>query len=481
MPGTFSPIGSKTGKTSSFLTEEFLLETEAAKNLYFSYARELPIIDYHNHLPPADIANNKTFLNLTDIWLSGDHYKWRAMRALGIDEYLITGNSSDNDKFLAWAKCVPATLRNPLFHWSQMELKNPFGINDYLNEESAPLIYDKCNALLKEESFSARGLLKHFNVKMVGTTDDPCDDLKYHRSLSEEGLDIKVLPTFRPDKLLNIANRAAFLAYVEELQVASGIVIKSLGTLEEAIMKRLEYFHDNGCRISDHGLCQMPSALTESSAVEHEFEQFLNNAHAPEFSAPDNFAGILLIFLCKAYSAKGWVQQFHLGPIRNNNTRLNSRLGADAGVDSIGDFEHADRLSNFLNMLEASGQLAKTIIYNSNPADNEMFAAMCGNFSDGITKGKVQYGSGWWFLDQKDGMERQLNALSNMGIISTFIGMTTDSRSFLSYSRHEYFRRILCNLFGKEMESGLLPNDEKWIGGIIQQICFTNAKEYFNF
>ena len=475
------PITSKAGKSRPLVTEEFLLETKTAKNLYFNYAAHLPIIDYHNHLPAADIANNKKFSNLTDIWLRGDHYKWRAMRALGVDEKLVTGDASDKDKFFAWASCVPGTLRNPLFHWTQMELKNPFGIDDYLNEDSAPLIYDRCKELLQEDSFSVKGLLKHLNVEMLGTTDDPCDDLEYHRQLLAEGFKIKVLPTFRPDKIFNIGDRAAFISYIQQLQTACGIAINSIGTLQQALLQRINYFHDHGCRISDHGLTQMPPVVADSSALEREFAEFLQNSQASKFSQPGNFAGAILLFLCRIYNSKGWVQQFHLGPLRNNNRRLTNLLGADAGVDSIGDLPQANQLAFFLNFLEKDHQLAKTIIYNSNPADNELFAAMCGNFNDGNTRGKIQYGSGWWFLDQKDGMEKQLNALSNMGIVSTFIGMTTDSRSFLSYSRHDYFRRVLCNLFGTEMEKGLLPNDEEWVGSIIRQICYTNAKEYFNF
>lgn len=475
------PMTPKAGKSRPLVTEEFLLETKTAKNLYFNYAAHLPIIDYHNHLPAADIANNKKFGNLTDIWLRGDHYKWRAMRALGVNEKLITGDASDKDKFFAWASCVPATLRNPLFHWTQMELKNPFGIDDYLNEGSAPLIYDRCKELLQEDSFSVQGLLKHFNVEMLGTTDDPCDDLEYHRQLLAGGFEIKVLPTFRPDKIFNIGDRAAFISYIQQLQTASGIAINSIGTLQEALLQRINYFHDHGCRTSDHGLAQMPPVAAESSTLELEFAKFLQNSEAPEFSPPGSFAGVILLFLCKAYNSKGWVQQFHLGPLRNNNSRLTNLLGADAGVDSIGDLPQAAQLAFFLNFLEKDHQLAKTIIYNSNPADNELFATMCGNFNDGVTRGKIQYGSGWWFLDQKDGMEKQLNALSNMGIVSTFVGMTTDCRSFLSYSRHEYFRRVLCNLFGTEMEKGFLPNDEEWVGSIIRQICYNNAKEYFNF
>ncbi len=478
---SFKTTGSRNGKSKSLITEDFLLSTDSAKNLYFNYAKDLPIIDYHNHLPPDEIAQDKKFASLTEIWLKGDHYKWRGMRALGVDENLITGNASDQEKFYAWATCLPQTIRNPLFHWSQMELKNPFNVDTYLNKNSATEIYNHCNQLLQQDNFSTKGLLKHFNVEMVGTTDDPCDDLKHHKKMNEDGFEIKVLPSFRPDKVLNIGDHQSFLAYIKKLEVASGITIKSFFNLQEALLKRVEYFHEHGCRIADHGLTQMPSVSTFTISLENEFANFLQNKNAAPFSQPEAFSGVVLLYLCKLYHAKEWVQQFHLGPIRNNNSRLLNLLGADAGIDSIGDLPQANRLSAFLNALEKENTLTKTILYNINPADNEVFATMSGNFNDGVTKGKIQYGSGWWFLDQKDGMEKQLNALSNLGMVSTFIGMITDSRSFLSFSRHEYFRRVLCNLFGTEMENGIIPNDEKWIGGIIQKICYQNAKEYFNF
>lgn len=474
-------IGIKTKKKELFLSEDFLLENEAARNLYFNYAKDLPVIDYHNHLPPHEIAENKKFENLTEIWLKGDHYKWRAMRTLGVNEKFITGDASDEDKFMAWAECFPQLVRSPLFHWSQMELKNPFCIDEYLNKCTAPAIYMHCNQLLQQDEFSTRGLLAHFNVEMVGTTDDPVDDLLDHKKIREENFATNVLPSFRPDKIFNIGDRVSFMQYLEKLEKASGVRIKSFSSLLEALENRVNYFHENGCRIADHGLTQMPAQYTFAPAVEKEFAQFVEDNTATPFSHPEHFAGAILFSLCKMYHAKGWVQQFHLGPLRNNNSRLLDLLGADAGVDSIGDFTQATMLSQFLNALDKDNKLAKTILYNINPSDNEVFATMCGNFNDGITKGKIQYGSGWWFLDQKDGIEKQLNALSNMGVVSTFIGMITDSRSFLSYSRHEYFRRVLCNLFGVEMEKGILPNDEKWMGGIIQQICYYNAKEYFNF
>ncbi len=481
---TLNPVTTnilKPGIAASLPTENFLLQNEAAKNLYFNFAAGLPVIDYHNHLSPNEIATNKKFANLTEIWLKGDHYKWRAMRSLGIPENNITGSASDEEKFLAWASVFPKTVRSPLFHWSQMELKNPFCVGEYLNGTTGPAIYNHCNELLKEDGFSTKGLLKHFNVEMVGTTDDPCDDLMNHQKIKEDGFEVKVLPSFRPDKVLNIGEQNSFYQYLSKLETVTAIKIQSIGDLLEALENRINYFHENGCRIADHGLSQMPSKFTLTTALENEFALFIRDKkNAAAFSQPDLFAGAILMSLCSMYHARGWVQQFHLGPLRNNNSRLLKLLGADAGVDSIGDFSHANALSIFLNELDQRDQLAKTILYNINPADNEVFATMCGNFNDGITPGKIQYGSGWWFLDQKDGMEKQLNTLSNMGIISTFIGMLTDSRSFLSYSRHEYFRRILCNLFGQEMESGIIPNDEKWIGGIVQDICYYNAKKFFD-
>ena len=467
-------------KHQTSLTEDFLLNNEQAKKLYFNYAADLPVIDYHNHLPANEIAANKKFENLTEIWLKGDHYKWRAMRTLGINENYITGPATAEEKMMAWASCLPQTVRNPLFHWSQMELKNPFGVEAYLDKTTVPAIYKHCNELLQKDSFSTRGLLKHFNVEMVGTTDDPCDDLVDHKKINEDDFEVKVLPSFRPDKVFNISDKISFIQYLEKLATASGVQIKSYDNLLEALEKRIDYFHDNGCRIADHGLTKMPSGFTFTVSLEKEFIEFIENKNAATFSQPEIFAGAVLMALCTTYYKKGWVQQFHLGALRNNNTRLVNILGADAGVDSIGDFSQATVLSNFLNELDKRNELTKTIVYNLNPADNELFATMCGNFNDGSSKGKIQYGSSWWFLDQKDGIEKQLNALSNMGIVSTFIGMITDSRSFLSYSRHEYFRRVLCNLFGTEMENGLLPNDEKWMGEIIQGICYNNAKEYFN-
>ncbi len=464
----------------TIFTDNFLLESKMAVKLYHGYAATLPIVDYHNHLPPNEIAENKKFKNLTEIWLKGDHYKWRAMRGLGVNEKLISGNASDEDKFKTWAACVPLLIRNPLFHWSQLELKRPFGINEYLNEKNASTIYKKCNTLLTQDKFSTQGILSSYKVELVGTTDDPCDDLAHHKKIAKSSFDSKVLPTFRPDKALNIGDKISFLQYVQKLEKVSGTKINSINTFLIALESRVNFFHNNGCRVSDHAFIQIPAQISFTSALEKEFTQFLQNKNPKSFSQPERFAGAMLFSLSKMYAKKGWVQQFHLGPIRNNNTRLMSLIGADAGTDSIGDYPQAVNLSNFLNALDQRDQLAKTILYNVNPADNEVFATMCGNFNDGSTKGKVQFGSGWWFLDQKEGMEKQINTLSYMGLISTFIGMTTDSRSFLSYSRHEYFRRVLCNLLGNDMQNGIIPADEKWIGKIVQDICYHNAKAYFN-
>jgi len=466
-------------KEGSVITEDFLLYSKQAKTLYHDYAKDLPIIDYHNHLPPNEIAENKKFKTITEIWLKGDHYKWRAMRALGVDERFITGDASDEEKFMAWAKIVPAIIRNPLFHWTHLELKNPFGINSFLNESSAKGIYEKCNELLAQDDFSTQGLLKRFKVEMVGTTDDPTDDLQYHKQIIDSGLSIKVKPSFRPDKSLMIGDAGNYRAYIKKLSAASGIEITDLSSLIAALRNRIEFFEAHGASISDHGLNTVPTKVTLTEDQKAEFKKVLSG-ESDNFSDPDAFAGYVLTEISKMYHEKGWVQQFHLGAIRNNNHGQMRKLGPDTGYDSIADFPQAQSLSNFLGNLSLEDQLTKTIIYNLNPADNDVFATMIGNFQGGEIKGKMQFGSGWWFLDQKDGMEKQLNSLSNMGVLSTFVGMLTDSRSFLSYSRHEYFRRILCNLLGNEMENGQIPDDEKWVGKIVQDICYYNAKNYFS-
>ncbi len=462
-----------------FLTDNFLLQGKIAQRLYHDYVKELPIIDYHCHLPPDEIANNKKFANLTEIWLKGDHYKWRALRTLGVSEHFITGDAGDEEKFTTWAKMVPLTVRNPLFHWTHMELKNVFGITDYLNEKTAPGIYKACNELLQTSAYTTKSILSSFKVEYVGTTDEPWDSLEHHKQLAAEKFPIRVSPSFRPDKILFIDKKEDFFQYLLALQNASGINITDIPSLLEALQNRIDFFHTNGCRVSDHGFIQMPGKTEFSHSLETEFTCFVVSKKGT-YSDPQAFMGFMMLELCKMYHKKNWVQQFHLGPIRDNNTRLNKKLGANSGFDSVGDFPQAMQMSAFFDRLDQSEQLAKTVIYNINPSDNEVFASMLGNFNDGHIKGKMQFGSGWWFLDQKDGMEKQLNALSNIGLISTFIGMITDSRSFLSFPRHEYFRRILCNLIGEEMEKGILPNDEKWMGDILKNICYYNAKEYFN-
>ncbi len=466
-------------KDGNVIPEDFLLYTESARTLYHNYAKDLPIIDYHNHLPPNEIAENKNFSSMSEIWLKGDHYKWRALRTLGVDERFITGDASDEEKFNAWAKVVPATVRNPLFHWTHMELKRPFGINRFLNENSAKEIYAQANEQLTTKEFSTQGLLKQFNVKMVGTTDDPIDSLSHHKNILDQNLDFKVKPSFRPDKSVVIGEAKSYREYIAKLSKASGIEIIDVESLLAALENRIEFFAAHGASIADHGLSSMPSKVTLTDAQKFEYAKFLKG-DTDSCSDVDAFAGYVLTAICKIYHKKGWVQQFHLGAIRNNNHGMMRKIGPDTGFDSIGDYAQAQSLSNFLGNLSLDDQLAKTIIYNLNPADNDVFAAMIGNFADGKTKGKVQYGAGWWFLDQKDGMEKQLNSLSNMGVLSTFVGMLTDSRSFLSFPRHEYFRRILCNVLGKEMENGQIPNDEKWIGAMVKDICYYNAKEYFD-
>jgi glucuronate isomerase len=464
----------------TFLTEDFLLKNEFAKILYHNYAKHLPIIDYHNHLPPAEISQNRKFENISKIWLAGDHYKWRAMRTLGINEHFITGKASDQEKFEKWAYTLPYTMRNPLFHWSQMELSRYFGIDELLHSSNSEEIYFKTSAYLQEENFRARGLLEQMNVEVVCTTDDPVDSLEHHESYFGQQQAVAMYPAFRPDKSFAIENPQVYSAYLEKLGQVSGTEINSFDSLIQALAKRIDFFHSRGCRLSDHGLENLFYSNDSRLSADGILQKVLrgNTANAEEI---EYFKFKVLKKLCKLYHSKGWVQQFHLGALRNTNTRMLTVLGPDTGFDSIGDFNQAVAMSRFLNELDSSDQLAQTVIYNLNPRDNEVFATMIGNYNDGSVKGKVQFGSGWWYLDQKDGMEKQINTLSNMGLISCFIGMLTDSRSFLSFPRHEYFRRILCNLFGQDVENGELPWDEKWLGKLVSDICYFNAKNYFNF
>lgn len=464
--------------SKSFLDEDFILDTKEAQELYHHYAKEMPIIDYHCHLPPDEIAQDYIFKNITEIWLKGDHYKWRAMRTLGINEAYITGQSSDKEKFLKWASIVPQVMRNPLYHWTHMELRNPFGIKKILSSETAEEIYDLTNEKLK--SLSARTILHHFKVEVVGTTDDPADSLEYHKKIGEQSAGIKVVPTFRPDPVLNIEDPVTFNAYVDKLEVASGKSIESLDQLYAALKSRHDDFEAVGCRASDHGQIY----LYAEPYTEREVRSLFAKARMGITLSSEEtlkYKSALQYELALMDHAKGWVQQFHLGAIRDNNSRLLSTLGKNIGVDSIGDYQQIEVMSRFFNRLDTDNRLAKTIIYNVNPVYNAAFATMTGNFQDGTIRGKMQWGSGWWFLDQKDGMIDQMNILSNMGVLSCFVGMITDSRSFLSFPRHEYFRRILCNLFGNDIVKGELPHDIPWIGKMIQDICYYNAKNYFNF
>ncbi len=470
----------KLTQQTSFLSDDFLLKNKFSQRLYHAYAKDLPIIDYHNHLPPAEIASNRKFENISSIWLAGDHYKWRAMRTLGIDEHYITGKASAAEKFDKWAYTLPYTVRNPLFHWSALELKRYFGVTDLLSPTNSSNIYSTTSEILQEESFRTRGLLERMKVEVVGTTDDPTDDLNHHLAYRKEGLSMGMYPTFRPDKAFAIAHPQNYRTYLEALETAAGIEIKSFETLMEALYKRIDYFNSMGCRVADHGLERLCFSTNSQLSADRIFKNTLSGTQ-PTAAEQEYFTFHVLTLLSKQYHAKGWVQQFHLGALRNTNERMAKSLGADTGFDSIGDFDQARFLASFFNELDKTDQLAKTVIYNNNPRDNGVFASMIGNFNDGSIKGKMQYGSSWWYLDQKDGMEKQLNTLSNLGLLSCFIGMLTDSRSFLSFPRHEYFRRILCQLIGQEVEQGELPWDEQWLGKIIQDVCYYNAKAYFNF
>ena len=464
----------------AFLDQDFLLQSPTAQTLYHQYAAEMPIIDYHNHLVPQQIADDHQFENITQAWLYGDHYKWRAMRAHGVDEKYITGNASDEEKFMKWAETVPYTMRNPLYHWTHLELQRYFGVTEVLNAASAKRIYDHCAALLKTPEYSVKNLLLKMNVKVLCTTDDPIDDLGYHKQIKASGYAIKVLPTFRPDKAMAVDDVATFNAYVKSLAQVVGYGIQDLSTYKKAIGERHDYFHACGGRLSDHGLEHIYAEDYTEEQIAKIFGQLVSGANVSDHEKWQ-FKSAMLVYFAHLDHTKGWTQQFHLGALRNNNARLLGSLGPDTGFDSIGDFEQAKPLSKFLNHLDSTNQLAKTILYNLNPGDNELLATMTGNFQDGTIVGKMQFGSGWWFLDQKDGMERQINALSNMGLLSHFVGMLTDSRSFLSFPRHEYFRRILCNLMGQDVENGELPADIEWLGKLVKDISYTNASEFFNF
>lgn len=465
-------------ENSSFINDSFLLETPAAKKLYFDYVAHLPIIDYHNHLNAAEIAKDKIFSSITECWLNGDHYKWRAMRANAVPEEYITGNTADEVRFIKWAETVPYTMCNPLYHWSHLELKRYFNIDELLSKKNGKQIYQQVNKQIQTKEFSVQNLIQKMNVEVICTTDEPTDSLEFHKQLQNNNF-CKVLPTFRPDKFLNIADNK-YLITLKKLEEVTNINIENFSSLVIALENRINFFDEIGGRLADHGLAQ----LFVVSYTEKEINNILQNRLLKkEISDKEHkqFQTALLFELGKIYAVKNWTMQLHLGAQRDNNLRLAKLIGNDVGCDSIGDLNQAAGLSQLLNSLDAENSLPKTILYNLNPSDNEVFATMAGNFNDSSIAGKVQWGSAWWFLDQKDGMEKQINTLSNMGLISRFVGMLTDSRSFMSFPRHEYFRRILCNILGTQIEKGQLPNDIEWIGKMAADISYYNAKNYFKF
>lgn len=462
-----------------FITDNFLLHSEAARTLYHDFAKAQPIFDYHCHLSPKDIAEDRQFENLYQIWIDGDHYKYRAMRANGVNEKFITGDASDYEKFSKWAETVPYTLRNPLYHWTHLELKNYFGITTLLNSDSAESIYNQCSDLLKKPEYSVRNLLRKMNVKVVGTTDDPTDDLRYHKQLQDDNFEIRVLPSFRPDKATEIEKGEQFILWIQKLEKSVNFPIYDFSALTKALQERHDFFHEMGCRISDHGHSNFYGEDYSDFEVAAIFKKALKGEIVSVLEI-NKYKSAVLFELALMNKAKSWTQQFHVGAIRNNNAKMLQDIGPDQGYDSIGDLNMADSMSKFFGRLSECDGLANTIVYNLNPRDSEMFASMANNFNDGLVAGKMQYGAAWWFLDQKDGMEKQLNVLSNFGLLSRFVGMVTDSRSFLSFPRHEYFRRILCNVLGDEIQKGELPNDMTLIGNMVEAICYKNAKDYFN-
>ncbi|HET9429946.1 MAG TPA: glucuronate isomerase [Chitinophagaceae bacterium] len=462
-----------------FLDDNFLLRTKSAELLYHGYAKDMPIIDYHCHLPQQQIAEDTQFENLTQAWLYGDHYKWRAMRTNGVHESFCTGNKSDWDKFQKWAETVPYTMRNPLYHWTHLELRRYFGVDTVLNTGTAKKIYQECSAKLSMPEYSVKNLLRKMNVSIVCTTDDPIDTLAFHQKIKQDGFEIPILPAFRPDNAMNVSSAMKFNDYLKKLESVTGIAISTFDDFLYALQNRHDFFASVGCSMSDHGLEEIYAEDFTGSEIDSIFNKVRTGKELNDLEQR-KFRSAMLIHFAEWDWEKGWVQQFHLGAMRNNNSRMMHTLGPDTGWDSIGDFSQGRALAKFLDKLDLNDRLAKTILYNLNPADNELMATMIGNFNDGSSAGKIQWGSSWWFLDQKDGITKQVNALSNMGLVSRFIGMLTDSRSFLSFPRHEYFRRIICNQFGEEIENGELPNDIDWIGRIVKDICYNNAKNYFN-
>lgn len=463
----------------SFIHEDFLLSNDAARRLYHGFAENEPILDYHCHLNPQDIAENRSFANLFEIWLEGDHYKWRAMRANGVSEELCTGSGDPYRKFLAWARTVPRTLRNPLYHWTHLELKRYFGIDDLLDESTAPRIWEKANERLTGSGLSAWGILRKFNVRTLCTTDDPVDDLRWHRQLQGSACPARVLPAFRPDKALNVHMSEAFNAWTDRLAAAAQVEIRRFSDFLDALRKRHDFFHEAGCRLSDHGLSVCPPVEGTAAEAGVVFER-VRSGGAAGADEQQRFAGFLMRFFTRLDAEKGWTKQLHLGSRRNNNSLALARSGPDTGFDSIGDWPQIDALGAFLDAVEREGGLPKMILYNLNPADNYGLATMAGNFMDGRIAGKIQFGSGWWFLDQKEAIEWQVNALSNCGLLARFAGMLTDSRSFMSYPRHEYFRRVLANVLGRDMELGLIPDRDELAGGMLRDICYANARDFLS-
>jgi glucuronate isomerase len=463
-----------------FMDKDFVLQTQTARDLFHNHAKELPIIDYHCHLSPQEIADDKKYDNITQIWLYGDHYKWRAMRTNGVEERFCTGDATDWEKFEKWAETVPYTLRNPLYHWTHMELQRYFGIDEILSPKTAREIFEETAEKLKSDDYSVRNLMRMMKVEVVCTTDDPADNLEHHKKIRDDGFEIKVLPAWRPDKAMMVDNPDSYNNYINKLAEASDTEISNYDQLLMALRKRHDFFAENGCKLSDHGIETFYAedySLQEINAI---FNKVRNGKSLTREEILKFKSSMLYEFGIMDHE-KGWVQQFHYGAMRNNNTRLFRQLGPDTGFDSIGDYEVGTAMSKFFDKLDTVNKLAKTIIYNLNPRDNDLVATMIGNFQDGSIPGKIQFGSGWWFLDQKDGMEKQMNSLSNLGLLSRFVGMLTDSRSFLSYPRHEYFRRILCNLIGNDVEEGLLPYEPELLAQMVENICYYNAKNYFKF
>ncbi len=461
----------------SFIHEDFLLTTEHAKRLYHTYAEGRPIIDYHCHLPPADVASNRRFRNLFEIWLEGDHYKWRAMRANGVGEAFCTGDADPYEKFLAWARTVPETLRNPLYHWTHLELKRYFGFDELLDGSNAKRVWDLANEGLATSDFRVFGILRRFDVRAVCTTDDPTDDLVHHRQLAESGLATKVYPAFRPDKALAVDRPEQFNAWIAALAAAADREVRSLRDFLDALTQRHDFFHSMGCRLSDHGLDHAYGDFPAESSAAAVFDA-ARAGKAVSGTERTQFAAFMMLHFGRLDAARGWTKQLHLGARRNNRTRGFRAAGPDTGFDSIGDWPQVDSLGRYLDRLDRENALPRMILYNNNPNDNYTFASMLGNFQDGVIAGKMQFGSGWWYLDQKEAMEWQLNCLSNVGLLSKFVGMLTDSRSFMSYPRHEYFRRVLCNLLGRDMANGEIPDDEGLVGGLVERLCFGNAREF---